>query len=383
MCGCYYVAFENLNTKHMKKIIFGFISLLLVININAQNDTIFNDFSSEIMDGEQVTKGNVGSFGKSLSQLSSFVSLNGYGTNEFLYYEDGTNTFNQHYFNLLASAEISEHIFAEIQMEYEYGGNSLSARYAQIDYKFSDLFIIRSGKFLIPAGEYNEYLYPEFISKTVSRAFVNREIIPVSWGEIGVQIRGQYKINNDNILKPFYSIYMVNGLKGENNAGIRGMRGNALDTLSGNLAFGGNIGTQIKDNFNIQFNYYQGDYDTEGKLDLSIFGTSFGFDNKKLSIYGSLQAAKQDIEINSTIKELFKYGFYGQLAYKFKSFEPVLRYDQINLDGNVIDNRDRITLGLNYHIYENCVFKVNYEIINNDGIDKKDNIFSLQLAVGF
>lgn len=369
--------------KKMKKIIFGLISLFLAINLNAQNDTIFNDFSSDIIGEEQGNKGSVGSFGKSLSQLSSFVSLNGYATNEFLYYEDGTNTFNQHYFNLLASAEISEHIFAEIQMEYEYGGNSLSARYAQVDYKFNDLFIIRSGKFLIPAGEYNEYLYPEFISKTVSRAFVNREIVPVSWGEVGVQLRGQYKPEEDVLLKPFYSVYVVNGLKGINNTGIRGMRGNALDTLSGNLAIGGNIGTQIKDNFNIQFNYYQGDYDIDGKLDLSIFGSSFGFDNKKLSIYGSIQAAKQDIEINNKISELLKYGFYAQLAYNYKNFEPVLRYDQINLDGLDVDNRDRVTIGFNYHFYENCVFKANYEIINNEGIDKKDNLFSLQLAVGF
>lgn len=368
----------------MKKAITFLFVISLILNIKAQQDTINDEFSSMIIT-KQNSKGEVGSFGKRLSHLTSFVSLNGYATNEFLYSEDGTNTFSNHYFNMLASAEISERIFAEIQMEYEYGGSQVGARYAQIDYKFNDLFIIRSGKFLVPAGEYNEYLYPEYLSKTTSRAFVNEEIVPVSWGEVGVQLRGQLKINGDSSLfRPFYSLYVVNGLKAtSNSSNIRQMRGNALDTLSGNFAYGGNIGTEIGSFFNIQFNYYTGDYNPSGDAELTIFGTSLGFDNNKLSIYGALHAAEQEYEIDEQMNSLFKYGFYGQLAYKYKNFEPVLRYDQIKLDGTETDDRDRFTFGLNYHFYDNCVIKANYEVIKNQGVDIKDNLISVQLAVGF
>ncbi len=370
----------------MKHFLLILSAIILFNYAHAQQDTIPNEFDSKFTENghEQDSKGAVGSFGKKLSQLSSFVSLNGYATNEFLYYETGENTFNQHYFNLLASAEISERIFAEIQMEYEYGGSSLTARYAQIDYKLHDLLIIRTGKFLVPAGEYNEYLYPEFISKTVSRAFVNKEIVPVSWGEVGAQVRGQLKLKGDSgIFKPFYSLYIVNGLKSTTSNNIRSMRGNALDTLKGSLAFGGNIGAEIGKTFNIAFNYYTGDYNPTGESNLTIFGTSFAYDDNKLSLYGAAHAAVQEYSSDNMYYEWFKFGFYGQVAYKYKNFEPVLRYDQIRLDGLPTDDRDRITFGLNYHFYENCVFKINYELINNQGIDIEDNLFSMQIAVGF
>ncbi|MCF6241079.1 MAG: hypothetical protein L3J74_07020 [Bacteroidales bacterium] len=367
--------------KHFILILILFVSY---ININAQQDTLLDEFSTNILNEEKTNKGAEGSFGKSLSQLSSFVSLNGYATNEFLFYENGVNTFNQHYFNLLASAEISNHIFAEIQLEYEYAGSSLEARYAQIDYKFNDLFILRSGKFLVPAGEYNEYLYPEFISKTTNRAFVNLYIIPVSWGDVGVQLRGQLKLNKNSKFRPFYSFYVINGLKSmDGSTDIRNMRGNFLDTLSGTLAYGGNLGAEIGDFFNFQFNYYKGDYDPNGELDLSLFGSSLGFDNNKLSFYAAFHAAKQEVILNGQDNELFKYGFYALAAYKYKNFEPVIRYDQIRLDGLDTDDKDRWTFGLNYHFYENCVIKVNYELIKNKGVDLEDNLFSIQLAVGF
>lgn len=369
----------------MKNLTILLLLMVPVLSITAQNDSIDNEFETNIIDPLGGNKGSEGSFGRRLSNLTSFVSLNGYATNEFLHYQDGTNTFNNHYFNLLASAEISPKIFAEIQMEYEYGGSQLTARYAQIDYKFNDLFIIRSGKFLVPAGEFNEYLYPEFIAKTTNRAFVNEEIIPVSWGEVGVQLRGQFKNDKGtNTFKPFYSIYLVNGLKtNTNNPNIRNMRGNALDTLSGNFAFGGNIGAEIGEYFNLQFNYYTGDYNATGDAELSLYGTSVGFENETFSFYGALHFANQEYELNQIEQEWLKSGFYLQASYKYKKFEPVIRYDQIRLDDDKIYDRDRFTFGLNYNFYENCVFKINYELIQNKGVDVEDNLFSMQIAVGF
>ena len=356
-------------------------------SIYSQEDTTDTEFETHIVQNNTKHKGGVGSFGRSLSHLTSFVSLNGYATNEFLSYQDGKNTFNSHYFNLLASAEVTDKIFAEIQMEYEYGGTSLEARYAQVDYKFNDRFIIRSGKFLVPAGEFNEYLYPEYLSKTTNRAFVNENIIPVSWGEVGVQLRGNFISPEDSaFINPFYSIYLVNGLRGQNGGDLRPMRGNVLDT-TGSVAYGGNLGTQIGNHFNIQFNYYYGDYDPTATLDLIIAGSSVSYDDDKFSFYGSFHTAQQEYltDINNPDSEdvLNKFGFYGQVAYKFKNFEPVLRYDQIRLDGAQELNKDRFTFGMNYYFYKHCVVKVNYELIKNQGIDLKDNLFSLQLALGF
>lgn len=356
--------------------------------IYAQVDSTFKEeFATDISVSPENHQGGVGSFGRSLSHLTSFVSLNGYATNEFLYYQNGKMSLDNHYFNLLASAEISKHIFAEIQMEYEHGGSQLNDRYAIIDYKFNDLFILRTGKFLVPAGEYNEYLYPEYMAKGVNRTYVNEEIIPVSWGEVGIQLRGKLNAKNDSsIFKPYYSLYIVNGLKGPSAGAIRYMRGNVVDAAK-QPAVGGNIGTRIGKYSNFQFNYYYGDYDSSTTLDLTILGTSFSFDNNKFSFYGEYHNAQQEYYPNFSLNDskltLNKYGFYGQIAYNYKNFEPVFRYDQIRLDGAPAGDRDRYTFGVNYYFYDNCVFKINYEIIKNKGIDNKDNVFSMQIAVGF
>jgi hypothetical protein len=359
-----------------------------ITSIYSQEDTTLTDeFKTNITDKQEKHKGDVGSFGRSLSLLTSFVSLNGYTTNEYLYHQNGKTTFDNHYFNLLASAEISKRIFAEIQMEYEHGGSLLQARYAQIDYKFNDMFIIRSGKFLVPAGEFNEYRYPEYISKTAHRTYVNEEIIPVSWGEVGVQLRGQLKFNGDSsYIKPYYALYLVNGLRGDNGGNIRNMRNNVVDTAK-KVAYGGNIGTRIGKYFNMQFNYYYGDYDPTATLDLVLAGTSFSYDNNKFSIFGEYHIANQEYYPDpanpDSKKVLHKYGFYILTAYKFKTIEPVIRYDQIRLDGAQSGDRDRFTFGLNYYFYDNCVFKINYESIKNKGIDLKNDLFSLQIAIGF
>jgi len=379
----------------MKKIFTTLFLLLFITNLFSQIDSLDNEFSSQIIKLYTNTKGGAGSFGKRLSSQTSFVSLNGYATTEYLLAENTKNTFDNRYFNLLASAEVSKHIFAEIQMEYEHSGTKVYSRYTQVDYKFNDFFIIRSGKFLVPAGEFNEYLYPEYISNSISRAFVNMEVIPVSWSETGVQLRGQLKLNGDSsLIIPYYSVYVVNGLEGADGASLRIMRDNAVDTTAGNKAIGGNLGTDIGHNFNFAINYYKGHYSTTGELDLKIYGASINFDNNKFSFYGEFHLANQEVYNNNFgndyEREIQKYGFYAQLAYQYKKIQPVIRYDQIRFNGLETNDpnkdllqKDRVTFGLNFRFHENCVFKTNYEIIKNQGIDVKDNLFSLQLSIGF
>ena len=141
---------------------------------------------------EKEERSATGSFGQQLSKLTSLVNFNGYITNEFKWVQDQDPSFDQHYFNVFISAQLTDRISVEGQLEYEHAGKDIDLRYGFADYKLlGDAMVLRTGKFLLPAGEFNEYLYPEYLTKTVERAYVNREITPSAWGEVGVQVRGR------------------------------------------------------------------------------------------------------------------------------------------------------------------------------------------------
>lgn len=349
----------------------------------AQDD----DFDTTIEDDKGKT--TTGGFGADLAKRVSFVNFNGYITNEFFAPQKGINTFDNHYFNVFISSQLNEKIFIEGQLEYEHGGQDIDVRYAYADYKFSDAFVVRSGKFLVPAGQMNEYLYPEYLSKTVSRSYVNREISPSAWAEVGVQIRGRLTSSGDVV--PFYAAYLVNGLSGDSGAGIRSLRGNARDNKTGNdnKAVGASFGVEVSQDITLAANYYSGKYTADDQLGLSIVGASFYMDKDKFSIWSEFHAATQgayndatDVTLGSI--DLKKSGFYVQGGYMLtKKLESILRYDAIKLDGSPDDDRSRITIGANYYLAETAVFKVNYELVSDDGADLDDNLFGMQLSIGF
>ncbi len=370
----------------MKKKLFFAVAgwMLLAAPLFAQDE---NEFDVNIEEDKE--KSVVGAFGTELAKKVSFVNFNGYITNEYFIPQSGTRTFDNHYFNIFISSQLTDNIFIEGQLEYEHAGKDIDLRYAFADYKVSNAFVIRAGKFLIPAGEFNEYLYPEYITKTVNRAWVNREISPSAWAEVGVQVRG--RLSTSGIATPFYSAYVVNGLNGDSGAGIRGLRGNARDSKGGNdnKAVGGSFGVDLGEDITLSTNYYTGKYTPDNELNLAIYGFSFYLDKEKYSIWSEFHAADQEAYVDpddtaAGVTDLKKNGFYIQGGYRIhKKWEPILRYDQINLDGAPDDDRQRVTLGLNYHLAKTAVVKVNYELVSDDGADEDDNLLGFQLSIGF
>ncbi len=338
---------------------------------------------------EDKKKTTTGGFGADLAKRVSFVNFNGYITNEYFVPQEGIKTFDNHYFNIFISSQLTDKIFIEGQLEYEHGGDDIDIRYAYADYKFSDAFVIRSGKFLVPAGQFNEYLYPEYLTKTVNRAYVNREISPSAWGEVGVQVRG--RLGSEGNMTPFYTAYVVNGLSGDSGAGIRSLRGNSRDSKTGNdnKGVGASFGVDVGDDITISTNYYSGKYTLDDELGLTILGASLYMDKEKFSVWGEFHAATQeayndptDVSLGSL--DLKKNGFYLQGGYMLtEKLESILRYDAITLDGSPDDDRSRITLGANYYLAETAVFKINYELVSDDGSDPDDNVLGFQLSVGF
>ncbi|TRX60302.1 hypothetical protein [Carboxylicivirga sp. M1479] len=359
---------------------FSIIFLTFCYTLSSQNNL---DFVNISVSDETKTQEITGGFGSELAKKVSFVNFNGFITNEFFIPKEGPTTFDNHYFNLFFSSQLNDNIFIEAQLEYEHAGKDIDLRYAYADYKFSNAFVIRTGKFLVPAGVFNEYKYPEYISKTVSRAWVNREITPSAWAEVGIQLRGTVKLNNIN---PYYSIYAVNGLHGEPGVDIRSMRGNDRDSKGGNTnkALGGALGLR-NSRLNAALNYYSGKYTADNVLNLEIYGASFYYTASKYSIWSELHKAAQDnYTTDGEIITNDKLGFYLQAGlFVFPKLESIIRYDQIDFEQEGANNRKRWTFGLNYHLSQTAVCKVNYEIINTDLDSDTDELIGFQLAIGF
>ncbi|MCH8317582.1 MAG: hypothetical protein IIA88_03660, partial [Bacteroidetes bacterium] len=356
----------------------------------------------------------VGSFGYRLGESDSKTQIHGYTTNEFIYTMgkdtatgllNKPSTFDNHYFNVFVGSQIGEKIYAEIQFEYEHGGEEIQARYAQVDYKFSDALIIRAGKFLVPINSFNEFLYPEYINKAISRPFANRNIVPVSWAEVGVQLRGSFELEND--LKPYYSVYVVNGLQGTEGGDIRKMRNNHRDKKDNNKSFGGKLGF-IMGGLEIGGGLYTGVYTEKDSLRLTIgaFEGAYRTSNLTLRVEYLFAGIQRNPDVLDTLNPLNpldtrstinRNGLVIEAAYIIKDrFEPVVRYDFMNwnelipdpndpnkLINNDLKDKSRIYLGVNYKISNTMNFKVAYEIITNKGTDVDDNVLSFQLALGF
>ncbi len=364
--------------------------LLLIVALSTFSLTMAQeeDFNATVEEDDKKTA--TGGFGADLSKNASFVNFNGYITNEFFSQQGKRTTFDNHYFNIFISSQLTERIFIEGQLEYEHGGEEVELRYGYADYKVSEAFVVRSGKFLVPAGEFNEYLYPEYLNKTVSRAYVNREISPSAWGEIGVQVRG--RIATDGNATPFYAVYVVNGLNGASGDGIRSLRNNFRDTDGGsndNKAVGGAFGVDLGDDITISTNYYSGKYTEDNELNLSILGASFYMNKENFSIWGEYHMATQEAyndptDVSLGVTDLNKNGFYIQGGFMVTDkFEPIVRYDEITLDGAPEGDRSRITFGANYYLAKNAVVKINYELRSDDGADADDNLFGAQISIGF
>lgn len=339
-----------------------------------------------VLEQQTSGRGDVGSFGYRLGTSDSKVDIHGYVTNEYIDAENANSTFDNHYFNLLVGTQVGEKIFAEIQLEYEHGGEEIQARYAQVDYKINNALIIRTGKFLIPINTFNEYLYPEYINKAISRPFINRNIAPTAWAEVGLQLRGSFQLGEH--WTPFYSAYVVNGLEGDPGGDIRGMRNNHRDRNNDNKAFGGRIGVTSDFGFEAGAGTYYGVYTPDGDDDLLIGSFDAAYTNENFTLRAEYSLANMSVSDTSVTQQtsIERNGASLTASYIFNQrFEPIVRYDFMAWDDPADETKDksRIYLGMNYRISNTMNAKVGYELITNEGTDVDDNVLSFQLALGF
>ncbi|MFN8672034.1 MAG: hypothetical protein U0457_08125 [Candidatus Sericytochromatia bacterium] len=340
-----------------------------------------------------INAGSTGSFGYALNKFTQDLGIepyiHAYTTFDAMKVNSKPFTFDSRYYNLFLGVNIKDVISSELQIENEHSGTEYEVRVGQIDLLINPLFNFRVGRFLVPIGTFNSYLYPEYITKGVDRPFALREIIPVTWSDNGVEIFGKYEFGiNKNIN---YTLYAINGLKQapvakdsdlKDGGSIRAMRGNVVENDKSDKGLGGRLGIVPIDGLELSLSAYSGSYTADATKKLNIADIDLAYELGTLNIRGEYvyaiqQASKGDIT---------KQGGYGQISYLFKPIEPVLRYDLISFNNDTTQDRQRILAGINYYpfydTYKKLVLKLAYTYTIQKDL-KEPNSFYFQTSLGF
>lgn len=274
------------------------------------------------------------------------VSIGGYGEITFERNEDGKpkNVFDAKRFILYFGYAFNEKLKLNSEIEWEHAfvegkeeSGEVTVEFAFLDYNFNEKFGLRGGLLLIPVGIINEYHEPTTFY-TADRPFVERKLIPSTWGEVGFGVYG--KIENLE-----YKAYITNGLKVNEETGekvekgeiLQGFKQKGFKAAGDQLAFTGRLDYTLPYNLKIGASTFIGGIqDSQGnKLgNISLVSPHLwwqykGFDGRFVGVYSNISDSDKisqaiskdpaclylgDTQSCTAFPKKF-YGFYTQLAY--------------------------------------------------------------------
>lgn len=335
--------------------------------------------------------GGVGSFGVDLKDSPYDIYVHGYATFDWYKKREAPNTFDMHYFNILVGAELGENITTELQLEHEHG-DEISIRYAQVDLRLREDLYLRAGIFLVPFGVYNEFLYPEFLSKLPRNPLVSayRHIVPTAWNDTGIQLFGEQALRSTGLLQ--WNVYATNGLRQiddpetphiDDGGAIREMRGNTRDKASGGKALGARVTLSPVKVFNIGASAYSGAYTEDDSQRITFLGAHTGLEFERFTFRTEGAYVLQ----GSSLGTLKKLALYSRASFKVKKWlEPAT-----GLDISIADPSAGMKIGLlgsinlyPYHKHQaNAVLRLagGRYMGTEDAMDS--DIIMAQLTLGF
>ena len=275
------------------------------------------------------------------------------------------------------------------EVEYEHV-KELYVEQAYLKYKTNAGFNVLAGLMLVPMGIINEYHEPTTYYG-VERPNVDKYIVPTTWREMGVGIKGKF----DNAsLK--YQAYIFNGFKSyvggngflRGTDGLRKGRQKGAESLLSSANFSAKLDYYGIQGLTLGLSGYFGktqtdDTTTEGsEIGISMIGFDARYKFNNLELRGQYIATQlSDTEAYNTLtgKDLGAKlnGFYGELAYGFdlkndEKITPFVRYEKYDTHAGVEGiarndayNRNDLFFGLNYKVAEGAAFKVDYQLSNN------------------
>jgi len=301
------------------------------------------------------------------------------------------------------------------EIEYEHA-NEIFVEQAWVKHKLGKGINLKAGLILVPMGMVNEEHEPNFFY-SVDRPFIDKNIVPTTWREIGLGITG---LLTDYSLK--YQLYAMNNVLSFDDStlsagkGIRSARQkgskvvlSGLPSIAGKLEyygfsdtkFGistyvGNTNTTVGNGEAAAIDAIQSERDSSivSMAMISVHGTYARGPFSIRTQYSLLGFGKTETYNNYASANIPKmmHGLYTSIGYKFYEKEDEFwrvfaRYSKINQQLQLNENQTKedkldqsiITVGLNYSPTNGVIFKSDYQIYTNKA---KSNYNQLNLGVG-
>jgi hypothetical protein len=321
---------------------------------------------------------------------AQLLKLTGYADIEWIATETNNpddewhHFFDNHHFNLIGVAWVTDDLMGGVEVEYEHAGEEIALEYGYIAYVGIPHVRLVGGKFIVPFNRWNRDLHPTFISKMPDRPIVYNNVFPATYSDVGFLASGAGAVGTGSRIT--YDVYVVNGLKGdEDETDFRSLTGNDRERpdRDDNKAVGGRLGIELAQaSFGVSA--YTGDYaktETDG-LAMTLLGLDGEFRWQALELRGEYVRASQDL---TTGDENERSGYYVQAAYATSmNFEPVVRYSSIDFEQDSGDASE-LGVGLNYFVSSSGTLRFGYyfEMEKEEEFERDNDKFLTQFVVVF
>ncbi len=190
-------------------------------------------------------------------KLNKGLSIGGYGEGHFTKNVsdkgDSSDTADMLRAILYVGYKFSDRIILNTEIEIEHA-DEIYAEMVSLDFLLHEKLNLRTGLLLTPVGITNELHEPTLYHGN-DRPYVEREVIPSTWREMGAGAFGQLTENLE------YKLYIMSGLQGADftSKGLRGGRQKGSKALAEDWAVVGSLSYEPILGLNLGGSFYLGD----------------------------------------------------------------------------------------------------------------------------
>ncbi|GAB3106084.1 porin [Aestuariicella hydrocarbonica] len=335
---------------------------------------------------DAIEQGVVGS--EALTQVASWVektSIGGYGEHHYNHFEDKNDEVDAHRFVLYFGHQFTDSVrfFSEFELEHGIAGEEqvgeVELEQAFIEWDYTQNHSVQLGQFLVPVGILNETHEPDTFYGT-ERNLVEKEIIPATWWETGVQLKGELAPGLN------YNLALHSGLEnaeGKIRSGRqKSAKANAEDfAYTARLKYTGIAGLELAATVQYQEDISQGAL-TEASAWLTEVHAAYTVGPFALrALWAEWDIDGDEIELLGRDSQD---GWYLEPSYKFTdSLGVFARYSEYNTTAGFSNSDDTEVweYGVNYWLTPTVVLKADYTdfVSESSGTDKD----ALNLGLGW
>jgi hypothetical protein len=314
----------------------------------------------------------------------SFVGIHGFFDLEFKNGDNQGSSFDLHHANLLFDVALAQDTDVRLEFEWEHGGDSVEVDQAFFDYHpFETPLALIFGRFYAPFGRERFHWYPP-ASKTASRPFAFREVVPGNWYETGFMVKWQDQTNAPQFTA---EAAISNGLGDVLDTTVRDARqtrnNNQSVMLSGRLGF-------LHEAFEAGVSFANGKYDDQGQNGYQYLGADFATAFADCELSGEWVSSTVD-DPTATGGDFIRDGWYLLAYYPVLTDEHDVgvfaRFDRVDPDSRVRDADDRSAaiLGLRWAPTERITFKFEYQNVQFSAAGNwpGEDLFLVQAVLDF